>query len=116
MNEQPRPTNWQLVKQAVEQFDREVSYGEIKKHIWSKYPDVNGSSLTCEIVTCSVNHPSRVHYPVNKKTRKSDGLHDFLYYTKRGHVTLYDPETHGLWEIVEELVDDPPAEIGRAHV
>jgi hypothetical protein len=43
----PQPTNWQLIKQAVEHLDREVSYGEIKNHIWSQYPDVNSSSLTC---------------------------------------------------------------------
>lgn len=101
-NPDPQPTNWQLVKQAIEHFGREVSYGEIKNWVWSLYPDANSSSLTCEIITCSVNHPSRIHYSPNKKERKAVGPRDFLFYTRTGHVTPYDPQIHGLWEIVED--------------
>lgn len=105
MNEEQesRPTNWQLVKQAIEHFNREVSYGEIKSHIWKQYPETNTSSITCEIISCSVNHPSRIHYPPNKKARKANGQYDFLFNTKRGHVTPYNPDIHGQWEIVEDL-------------
>lgn len=96
------PTNWQLVKQAMEDLAREVSYGEIKQWIWERYPGVNTSSITCEIITSSVNHPSRVHYPPNRKARPAKGPRDFLFYTKRGYVAPYDPERHGLWEIVDD--------------
>lgn len=97
-----RPTNWQLVLQAVDHFGREVSYGEIKNWIWSQYPDVNASSITCEIITASVNHPSRIHYGPNKKARAAKGPRDYLYYTRRGYVTPYDPDTHGLWSIAQD--------------
>ncbi|HEX7723864.1 MAG TPA: endonuclease NucS domain-containing protein [Pyrinomonadaceae bacterium] len=77
-----------------------MSYSEIKQSVWAEYPDVKSSVLTCQIIVCSVNHPSRVHYPENKKPRLCTGQYDFLYNTARGRVTPYDPERHGLWEIV----------------
>lgn len=104
MNEEQenRPTNWQLVKHAMEHFNREVTYGEIKAHIWKQYPDANTSSITCEIISCSVNHPSRIHYPPNKKARTANGHYDFLFNTRRGHVMPYNPDVHGQWEIAED--------------
>lgn len=94
-----RPPVWQLVKTAMEQLGREVSYSEIKQFVWVQHPDVNSSTLTCQIIVCSVNHPSRVHYPENKKPRLSTGQYDFLYNTGRGRVAPYDPDRQGLWEI-----------------
>lgn len=94
-----RPPVWQLVRDSIRHFDREVSYSEIKKFVWSEYPDVNSSTLTCQIIVCSVNHPSRVHYPENKKPRLCTGQYDFLYNTGRGRVAPYDPDRQGLWEI-----------------
>lgn len=94
-----RPPVWQLVRNAIQHFGREVSYSEIKNFVWSEYPDVNPSTLTCQIIVCSVNHPSRVHYPENKKPRLCTGQYDFLYNTARGRVVPYDPERQGLWEI-----------------
>lgn len=85
----------------MEGLNREAGYGEIKQWIWERYPGVNPSSITCEIITGSVNHPSRIHYPPNKKVRPANGPRDFLFYTKRGFVAPYDPEKHGLWEIAE---------------
>ena len=114
-----RPPIWQLVRETAEHFNREVSYSEIKQFVWTKYPDVNSSTLTCQIIVCSVNHPSRIHYPENKKPRLCTTQYDFLFNTGRGRVTLYDPERHGVWEIsettdarlvvrlVHEAVDEP---------
>ena len=36
-----RPPIWQLVRNAIQHFGREVSYSEIKQFVWSEYPDVN---------------------------------------------------------------------------
>lgn len=83
----------------MEHFGCEVSYSEIKQFVWAKHPDVNSSTLTCQIIVSSVNHPSRVHYPENKKPRMCTGQYDFLYNTGRGRVAPYDPDRHGLWEI-----------------
>lgn len=96
-----RPSVWQLVRDAAVHFNREVTYSEIKQFVWTKYPDVNSSTLTCQIIVCSVNHPSRIHYPENKKPRVCTGQYDFLYHTGRGRITLYDGDRHGQWEIAE---------------
>jgi hypothetical protein len=94
-----RPPIWQLVKNAIRHFGREVTYSEIKQFVWAEHPDVNSSTLTCQIIVCSVNHPSRVHYPENKKPRLCTGQYDFLYNTARGRVVPYEPDSQGLWEI-----------------
>jgi hypothetical protein len=107
-----------LVKDAIQHLDREVSYSEIKQFVWSQYPDVNSSTLTCQIIVSSVNHPSRIHYPENKKPRVCSSQYDFLYNTARGRVVRYDPERHGIWEIAEatdgslvvRLTDEPPVD------
>jgi RecB family endonuclease NucS len=46
-----------------------------------------------------VNHPSRVHYPENKKPRVCASQYDFLFNTGRGKVELYNQDSHGLWEL-----------------
>ena len=97
------PPIWQLVRDAIQHFNREVSYSELKQFVWAQYPDVNNSTLTCQIIICSVNHPSRIHYPENKKPRVCNSQYDFLYHTGRGRVMPYDPEQHGLWEISASL-------------
>ncbi len=101
-NTEARPPVWQLIKDAMDHFGKEVSYGEIKQFVWWQYPDVKATTLTCQIIICSVNHPSRIHYPENKKPREANSQYDFLFHTKRGHVAPYDVEAHGLWEIVED--------------
>lgn len=90
---------WEMVKEAIEHFNREVAYAEIKKYVLEKYGDVNDSSLTCAIIASSVNHDSRIHYQENKHARTSSGSHDFLFKTGRGRVTPYEPSKHGQWEI-----------------
>ena len=70
-----------------------------KDYIKNKHGDVNESTVTCQIIECTVNHPSRIHYPQNKKPRISNGNHDFLFTTGRGKVEWFNPEDHGIWEI-----------------
>ena len=96
-----RPPIWQLVKQAVQAIGGDASYSEIKQSVWSKFPEINASTLTATIICCSVNHPSRIHYPENKKPRVCAGQYDFLFNTGRGRATPYDVEKHGQWEIAE---------------
>ncbi len=96
-----RPPIWQLVRDAAQSLGGEFTYGEIKQHIWSTYPGVSATTLTCSIILCSVNHPSRIHYPENKKPRLCTAQYDFLFNTGRGKATWYDPERHGQWEIAE---------------
>jgi len=96
-----KPPVWQMVKEAVESIGGNVSYSDIKRYIKDKYGDVNDSTITCQIIVCSVNHPSRIHYPENKKPRFADSRYDFLFNTGRGQVEIYDPNKHELWELQE---------------
>lgn len=99
------PAIWEMVKEAASSIGREASYSEIKQYVRNAYGDINDSSLTCAIISSSVNHPSRIHYQENKKPRISLGAHDFLFNTKRGFVTPYDPTAHGTWEIYNKNND-----------
>lgn len=61
-----RPPVWQMIKEAIEALGGKATYGEIRDYIKAKFGDVNKSTITCQTIICSVNHPSRVHYPENK--------------------------------------------------
>jgi len=95
-----RPYVWQMVREAVTQSGpTPISYGQIRDYIASHYGPVNPSTINCQIICCSVNHPSRIHFPENSKPRLCDTPHDFLFYLERGKVELYDPRKHGRWLI-----------------
>ncbi|NFH30722.1 DUF91 domain-containing protein [Clostridium sporogenes] len=97
-----KPYVWQMIKEAMNNIGDKASYSDIKKYIHSKYGEVNDSTITCQIIVCTVNHATRIHYPENKKPRVSDTKYDFLYTTGRGQVERYNPEKHGIWEIKED--------------
>ncbi len=97
-----RPYVWEMVKEAINNLDGKASYSEIKNYIKQHYDDVNENTITAQIIVCTVNHNSRIHYPINNKPRIADLSYDFLFTTGPGHVELYDPEKHGIWEIAED--------------
>jgi hypothetical protein len=107
---QNRPPVWSLIKEAVESMNGEATYKEIKDYIWQKYQDVNERTINCQIIICSVNQKSRIYYPANRKPRECQSRYDFLYTLGNGRVTLYKPEEHGLWGILEK---DGRIAIGR---
>lgn len=94
-----KPPFWQMIKEAVENLGGKATYSQIKEYIKKKYGNVNESTINCQIIVCTVNHPSRIHYPENKKPRIANSKYDFLFTTNRGQVELYDPNKHGVWEI-----------------
>ena len=97
-----RPPIWQMVNEAIQRMGGECTYPAIKAKIRSTYgDDINDSSMTCSIISGSVNHPSRVHYNENKKPRIANTAYDYLFNTGRGKVVWYEPEKHGVWEIAE---------------
>lgn len=91
-----------MVKDAVTAIGGNVSYTEIRNYIKSKYGEIKDSTITCQIIVCTVNHPSRVHYPENNKPRIASSKYDFLFTTGRGHVELFKQDVHGIWEIQED--------------
>jgi hypothetical protein len=91
-----------MVKEAVQQLGGECSYPAIKAKIRAAYGEgVNDSSVTCSIISGSVNHPSRIHYNENKKPRLSDTEYDYLFNTGRGKVVWHEPDKQGVWEIIK---------------
>ena len=101
MAENSKPFVWQMVKEAVEALGGKTTNVAIRDWILSQYPGTNTNTIQCQIIVCTVNHPSRVHWPENKKARAANTEHDFLFRSSRGEVELYDPVKHGHWEIYE---------------
>ena len=97
-----KPFVWQMIKEAIEALNGSASYAEIKTFIRNKYGNVNESTVNAQIIICSVNQPSRIHYPENKKARLANSQYDFLFSVGRGQVELYDPVKHGTWEIQKD--------------
>lgn len=94
-----KPAVWQMIKEAVEDLGGRAYYSDIKKYIWDKWPDILESTINSTIIAHTVNIPSRVHYPKNQKPRLANTQFDFLFSIGSGQVVLYNPATHGLWEI-----------------
>lgn len=97
-----KPYVWQMVKEAVENSGGKSSYKEIRGYIKEKYGDINESTINAQIIVITVNHSSRIHYPVNKKPRIANTNSDVLFSTGIGEVELYKPEKHGTWEITND--------------
>lgn len=94
-----------MIKEAAEKSPNFIiTYQEIKDYIRRTYSDVNESTINTQIIVCTVNQPSRVHYPENQKPRIANTKYDFLFTVGRGQVVLYNPEEHGVWEIVKSSV------------
>jgi len=100
MSSRERSPVWEMVKEAVESLGGRASHQDIINYIQSKYGSVNESTIRCQITVCTVNKPSRVNFPQNKKPRKCNSKYDFLYSVGKGEVVFYDPKKHGEWEIV----------------
>ena len=85
-----KPYVWQMIKEVVENLGGKATYTEIKDYIRNKYGEMNERTINCQIIVCTVNHPSRIHYPENKKPRIANARYDFLFSTgykyRRGEV------------------------------
>lgn len=101
-----RPYVWQMIKEAVDSLKGRATYPEIKKYINDKWEDVNESTINAQIVVLTVNSPSRIHYPENKKPRltNSKSQYDLLFTVGRGQVVTYDIAEHGVWEIYKNEI------------
>ena len=101
MNKGARPAVWRMVKEAVEALGGKTTNIAVRDWIEKKYPGTNPTTIGCQIIVCTVNHASRIHYSENQKPRKADGKYDFLFRPATGQIEWYEPTKHGLWEIAE---------------
>jgi endonuclease len=123
MTSQPRPFVWKMIREAVEALGGSTTNVAVRDWILERYPGTNTSTIQAQIIVCTVNHASRVHYPENQKPRRAESQYDFLFRPERGRLELYDPARHGAWEIAEgedgrllvTQVDEPPEPNGPAE-
>ncbi len=91
---------WEMVKEAVQTLDGRASYKQIMSYITPKYPGTKENTIRCQIIACTVNHPSSVYYG-SKKVGISNGSNNFLFTTGNGQVEWYDPQKHGVWGVIK---------------
>jgi len=95
-----RPTIYEMVREAIVQLGGKATNADIRQYLRSAYPGVNDNSVSGYIILCTVNSPSRIHYPEHQKPRLANNpKYDVLYRTGRGQVELYNSDVHGEWEI-----------------
>ncbi len=94
-----KPYVWQMIRQAIEVLGPETTNGAMREWILERWPNTKQNTISCQIIVCTVNHASRIHYPENHKPRRAQSDYDFLYRPERGKLEFYDPTRHGLWEI-----------------
>ena len=99
---------WQMVKEASKSLAEHLggifSNSDVREYIFRKYGEVNEKTINSQIIACTVNHDSRINYPINNKPRVANSKYDFLYRIEkgRGDLELYNPQEHGIWEIKED--------------
>ncbi|NQT82050.1 DUF91 domain-containing protein [bacterium] len=101
MRDNDKPPVWKMIREAVEALGGKTANVAVRHWVLQRYPGTNPATIQCQIVSCTVNHPSRIHYPQNKKPRMSNTHYDFLFRTDRGHLELYNASKHGQWEIFQ---------------
>ncbi len=97
-----RPPVHEMVKNAVESLGGIATYKQIIEWIDEKFRNVNHGTIRAQTIACSVNQPSRVHYPENQKERNSNPKYDLFFSVGRGKVEIFDTVKHGNWGIVEK--------------
>jgi hypothetical protein len=96
-----RPYVWQMIREAVTALGGDTTNVAVRDWILQRYPGTNTNTIQCQIIVCTVNHPSRIHYPENQKPRQVPTQYDFLFRPERGKLVLYEPTRHGHWVIIE---------------
>ena len=63
---------------------------DIIKSLIERYPNVNKSTVRCQLIQDCVNHTSRKHYP--------SGQQDYYFLVDNGSYRLYDSDKDGKWD------------------
>jgi len=93
---------WQMVREATSSIKSDVfSISDIIDSVRKLYGNVNTGTIRTQVNVCTVNLKGRASMPENSKPRIADGKYDFLFSVGRGQFTLYDPQKHGVWQLVD---------------
>lgn len=63
---------------------------DVYSQLVKEYPEINQSSVRCQVIQDCVNHTSRRHYP--------SGQRDLYFRINKGKYRLYNPEKDGKWD------------------
>lgn len=91
-----------MIREAMEAMGGKAGNVAVRDWVLEHYPSTNPNTVQSQIIICTVNHESRVHYPENQRPRRAGGEYDFLYRPAPGQLELYDPRIHGQWEIAQD--------------
>lgn len=83
-----------VVQEAVKKITsddltKEFRLTDVINELIQEYPEINRSTVRCQIYCDCVNHPSRKHYP--------SGQQDLYYYVSKGVYRLYNKNVDGEW-------------------
>ncbi|MFO7948121.1 MAG: hypothetical protein R6V19_15050 [Armatimonadota bacterium] len=93
----------EMLWEAIEELGSPTTNVAVRDWIEAHYPGTNRDTIDATRTICTVNQPSRIHYPENSRPRDCDDpRYDFLYCPSRGWLEWYKPETHGIWSIKQD--------------
>jgi endonuclease len=102
MHADVRPPVWRMILEGIDALGGATTNVALKSWVLQRYPGTNPLTIQAQMVVCTVNHTSRVHYQQNHKPRPANGPYDFLFRPEAGRLERYDPARHGQWEIYEQ--------------
>ena len=90
-----------VIRDAVQKItggDKNATFtsSDVYNELLQQYPDINPTSVRCQIIQDCVNHTSRKHYP--------SGQQDLYFRIDKGVFRLYDPEKDGKWDYKGERI------------
>jgi hypothetical protein len=92
----------QMLTEALAALGDYTTNVDVVSWVLRNYPATKVGTIRAQIIICTVNHDSRLHYPENKRPRlASDPRYDLFFRTDRGGLERYDVRKHGQWAITD---------------
>lgn len=74
---------WKMCEEAAKELPEIFSPIDIIRKVHEKYPEVNRTTIRCQVIAASPNHPSSKHYPTS---------HRLFYYLGNGRFRFLKPD------------------------
>jgi len=92
-----------MIREAVEELGSPTTNTAVRDRIEANYPGTNHGTINAQRMVCTVNQPSRIHYPENQQARVCDDpRYHVLYCPSRARLEWFRPEKHGAWSIAQD--------------
>jgi len=103
LREESRPgiPVWMMITNVVKDMGKEFAGKDIADAVIKKYGYVNKGTIRDFIYLMTVNKESRINWSYNQKERLANSKYDLLFNNENNMFELYNPEKHGIWEIVK---------------